>query len=184
MNGFKKHNGRIGQKAKELVTKWKELIPDKAPPDQRPSNATPQGSSVTPTSRHRKEPHPSSSHPTPLHTPSSSHPTPSQSHTPNKARISNDVTLPSMGSSGRASSGSWSTKDRTPLPYTESESREDEHGSSINSSTGNLAKKRKGTVCVGRRGRRLQPRVRCLIILSMILAPNTGPPPRLVSFGC
>lgn len=144
MNGFKKHNGRIGQKAKELVTKWKELIPDKAPPDQRPSNATPQGSSVTPTSRHRKEP-----------LPSSSHPTPSQSHTPNKARISNDVTLPSMGSSGRASSGSWSTKDRTPLPYTESESREDEHGSSINSSTGNLVKKRKGTGCVGRRGRRL-----------------------------
>ncbi|KAL5494043.1 hypothetical protein EMCRGX_G015312 [Ephydatia muelleri] len=144
VNSFKKHNGRIGQKAKELVTKWKELVPDEAPQEKRApaqtGTTTPQG--PTHTNRHRRETH---------STPAQS--TSSQAHAPNRGHAPIDlaVAVSAVGSSRKDkatpkatpihTSGSWSTKDTTPI-YSESESREDGYGPT-NSSSSSAAKKRK-----------------------------------------
>ena len=154
VNSFKKHNGRIGQKAKELVTKWKELVPDEAPQEKRApaqtGTTTPQG--PTHTNRHRRE-----THSTPAQSTSSQAHAPSRGHAP----IDFAVAVSAVGSSRKDkatpkatpihTSGSWSTKDTTPI-YSESESREDGYGPT-NSSSSSAAKKRKGedsvVLCVG-----------------------------------
>eukprot|EP00731_Ephydatia_muelleri_P010123 Em0005g709a len=148
VNSFKKHNGRIGQKAKELVTKWKELVPDEAPQEKRApaqtGTTTPQG--PTHTNRHRRE-----THSTPAQSTSSQAHAPSRGHAP----IDLAVAVSAVGSSRKDkatpkatpihTSGSWSTKDTTPI-YSESESREDGYGPT-NSSSSSAAKKRKECLC-------------------------------------
>lgn len=147
VNGFKKQGGRIGQKAKELVNKWKELIPDKAPSDKKasvhPASAL-QHSTPTPTNQqHRRE----ARHRTPPSPPSLNS---SQAPAPKRGHSSVDlvVTSPRASRTDKAmplhASGSWSTKEKTGAQsYIEPE-RED--GLASTNLTNSASKKRKGAL--------------------------------------